>query len=291
MRSWSWAVVTLLALVSVACGDDDDSSPSGGAGSSVGGAADTGGSPSRGGSVSSTDVEFTDLPGKIRFINYVSDGTTGVDLDLYWGISIGRGEKFGTIAYGEITEFMTPRRADEALLKADEARFFLVPKGDMSSNPASFLVQDDPTFAEDTVLTIAMAAGDTRIGTTPNVSEQVFYEAKLSTPPAGMAHVYGWSSAFEKIDDGDFVVVGADDLCGPDDGDPGDSNLGNAALIPAGSTGLALFDANTEPPCATGTPPVTGSIEAGHSYVLLGRADTHELDARRAVLLEVGSEN
>jgi hypothetical protein len=40
-----------------------------------------------------------------------------------------------------------------------------------------------------------------------------------------------------------------------------------------------------------GLPPVTEAIEAGHSYVLLGEAETDELDARRAVLLELGTEN
>jgi len=236
-------------------------------------------------------VVFTDLPGKIRFINFVSDGTTGVNLDLYWGISIARSERVATVEYGEITEYLTPRHADSPVLKADEARFFLVPEGDVSGSPTSFLVQDDPQFTADTVLTIAMAGSKNLSGNALAVGVQTFDEAELSTPPPGMAHVFGWSSAFQQIDGGNFVLVGADGLCNPDRGDSGGANLGTPALIPEGSTGLSLFDANTDPPCDTGTMPVTESVEAGHSYVLLGQAETHDLDARRAVLLELGTEN
>jgi hypothetical protein len=161
MRHLPIAVLTSLALfVFAACEEDDDpaSDGSGGVTSGVGGdasageAGDAGLAPSTGGRTGS-GVEFTDLPGKIRFINYVSDGTAGVNLDLYWGTSIARSEKAGTIAYGEITEFMTPRRANETILDPDEARYFLVPEGDVSGTPTSFLVQDDQPFTEETVST------------------------------------------------------------------------------------------------------------------------------------------
>jgi hypothetical protein len=244
----------------------------------------------RGGSIGTGEVEFTDLPGKIRFINFVSDGTAGVNLDLYWGTTLRRSELVGTIVYGEITEFMTPRRADETVLDADEARFFMVLEGDVSGNPSSFLVQDDATFAEGTVLTIGLSAVDSLSGSFA-IGVGTFYEAELSTPPAGMAHVFGWSHAFDQIADGDFVLVGADGLCNPDRGDSGGVNLGAPALIPEGLIGLSLFDANTEPPCDSGVPPVVETVEAGHSYVLLGEAETYDIDARRAVLLELGTEN
>lgn len=292
------AVVTSLSLFIAACdggddesGSDDDDSRGGTAGTG-GGAGKGGAGAGRGGSGGSGQVELTDLPGKIRFINFVSDGATGVNLDLYWGSTIARSERMATIAYGEITEFLTPRRlADDTVLDPDEARFFMVPEGDVSGSPTSFLVQDDHAFTADTVLTVALAASDNVLSDTLAVGMQIIDEAELSTPPSDMAHVFGWSSAFDQIEDGDFVLVGAEDLCNPDQGEPGGANLGVPALIPEGATGLSLFDANTDPPCDTGATPVTDSVEAGHSYVLLGEAERYDLDARRTVFLELGTEN
>ena len=284
MRHLPIAIMTSLALVLAACGDD--SSPEG-----IGPAGDAGTDTRRDGSVGSSQIEFTDLPGKIRFINFVSDGTRGVNVDLYWGISLARSERVGTVEYGEVTEYITPRHSDELVLKADEARYFLVTEGDVSGTAASFLYQDDQTFITDTVLTVALSAAKNASGNTVNVSAQTFYEAELSIPPAGMAHVFGWSLAFGRIDKGNFVFVGAAGLCSPDRGQAGGANLGAPALIPDGTTGLSLFDANTVPPCKTSAAPVTQSVEAGRSYVLLGEAETYELDARRTVLLEVGTAN
>jgi hypothetical protein len=297
MRDLAIAVVTSLALTLAACtGDDDDASTDGLGGdassagdTSTGGTSGSGGSGS-GGSTGTGQVEFEDLPGKIRFINFVSDGVAGMNLDLYWGVSIQQSELVGTVAYGEITEFMTPRRQIDSILDADEARFFMVPEGDVSGNPSTFLVQQDPNFAEDVVLTIGLSVADSPAEALA-VSVGVFYEAELSTPPAGMAHVFAWSRAFDQIADGDFVLVGADGVCNPERGDSGGVNLGAPALIPEGATGLSLFDANTEPPCDSGLPPVAATVAAGHSYVLLGEAETYEIDARRAVLLELGTQN
>lgn len=294
MRHLPYVVVTSLALLVTACGDDDDSpgGTAGAGGSESSGGDGSGDAPSgagrggRGGA--SSGVEFTDLPGKIRFINLVSDGASGQALDLYWGTSITRSEKAATIAYGEVTEFLTPRRLEDPILAPDEARLFMVLKDDVSSTPASFLVQEDPKFTDSTVLTVALAAADS-ISDGLVVSRTTFQEHELSTPPAGMAHVYGWDRPFSQITDGKFVLVGADGLCDPDNGEDGGSNIGFPSLMPDGTTGLALFDANTE--CATGTPPLEDAVEAGHSYVLLGEAETYELDARKAVLLEVGTEN
>lgn len=299
MRHLSVAVLTSLVLLASGCSDDDGSTDGAGGDSSSAGETSSGGTSGRGGtssgagrggSIGTGEVELEELPGKIRFVNFVSDGTAGVNLDLYWGISIRQSELVKTLEYGEITEFMTPRRVVQSNLDADEARFFLVPEGDVSGTPASFLVQQDPSFAEDTVLTVGLSAVD-GLSDSLTVSVGIFYEAELSTPPAGMAHVFGWSNAFDQITDGDFVLVGADGLCNPDRGESGGVNLGAPALIPAGATGVSLFDANTEPPCDSGLPPVTEAIEDGHSYVLLGEAETYEIDARRVVLLELGTEN
>lgn len=284
-------LITSLAFLLAACsgGDDDDSA--GGTGGDAGAGGDTSAGGGGTGGVGSGQVEFADLPGKIRFVNFVSDGTAGVDLDLYWGTSIARSERVGVVEYGEITEYFTPRRLSDSILDPDEARYFMVPSGDLSGTPASFLVQDDPSFAADTVLTVALAATDNALVDGLAVAVQTLQEAELSTPPAGMAHVFGWSTPFEQIENGDFVLVGADGLCNPERGDPGGANLGAPALIPERSAGLALFDANTDPPCATGSTPVAESVEAGHSYVLLGEAETYDFDARNTVLLELGTEN
>lgn len=285
------AVVTSLSLFVAACGGGDDTSA--GDDGSRGGTAGTGGSSGTGGgSGGANSVELADLPGKIRFINFVSDGTAGVNLDLYWGSDITRGERVATVEYGEITEFLTPRRlVDDVVLDPDEARFFMVPEGDLSASPTTFLVLDEEVFSAETVLTVALAASDNLGADTLAVSMQVIDEAALSTPPGDMAHVFGWSSAFANIEDGKFVLVGAEDLCDPDFGEPGGANLGAPALIPDGTSDLSLFDANTDPPCDRGATPVTDSVEAGHSYVLLGEAETYELDARRSVLLELGTQN
>lgn len=285
------AVVTSLSLVVSACSGGGDSGGSDDSGSS-GGTAGTGGSSGTGGTGGGGSVELADLPGKIRFINFVSDGTTGVNLDLYWGTNITRGERVATVEYGEITEFLTPRRVvDDVVLDPDEARFFLVLEGDVSATPTSFLVLDEQVFTAETVLTVALAASDNPSADTLAVSMQIFDEAELSTPPADMAHVFGWSRAFDRIEDGDFVLVGAEGLCDPDLGDSGGANLGAPALIPDRTSDLSLFDANTDPPCDTGATPVSDSVEAGHSYVLLGEAETYELAARRTVLLELGTQD
>lgn len=300
MRHLPLALLASFALLLASCtGDDDDTAPGGSSGSGAmagengsdegGASSSTGGTGGRGG-LPAGGGEFTDLPGKLRFINFVSDGTDGVNLDLYWGTTLSRSELAGTVEYGEITEFFTPRHLVSPVLEADEARFFLVPEGDVSGSPSSFLVLDSHHFQADTVLTVAMAARS-GVGTTNPyvVSAQTFYESELSTPPAGMAHVFGWASAFDQIEDGDFVLVGADGLCDPELGDSGGANLGAPALVPESAAGLTLFDANTE--CASGATPVTEGVVAGHSYVLLGQADTYDVDARRSVLLEIGTEN
>jgi len=303
MRFLPIALVASLALTFAGCSDDDGSPDGAGGDAGEATSSDAGAGPSKGGSgaagdttgptggtIGTGDAEFTDLPGKIRFINFVSDGMAGINLDLYWGMTLRTSELVGTVEYGEITDYFTPRHPEDSILDPDEARFFMVPEGDVSGMPTSFVIQDEISFTADTVLTIGLAATDS-FGGNLAVSQRIIYEHELSTPPAGVAHVYEWSNAFAQIEDASFVVVAADGLCYPDLGDPGDANLGAPALIPEGTTGVSLVDANTEPPCATGTPPVTESIEVGHSYVLLGEAETYDAAARRAVFLELTTTN
>lgn len=306
MRLLPISLVSALSLLLAACSGAGSSTNTGTGGTantaggatgdaghnadSTSGAGTVAGAVNAGGKSSSDELVFSDLPGKVRFINYVSDGKAGVNLDLYWGSTIARSEKVGTVHYGEITKFMAPRYAEQPMLDADQARFFLVPEGEHPTDPTLFKVRDERTFDADTVLTVALASSDNDPTFGVTVSEQIFYEQHLSAPPAGMAQVFEWSAAFAQIPEHNFVVVGADDLCDPDLAESDDAtNLGLGVLIPGGTKGLALFDANTVPACASGASKISGTVEAGHSYVLLGEAETFEASARHSVLLEVGT--
>lgn len=235
-----------------------------------------------------SDVEFEDLEGRIRFANFVSDGEEGVNLDLYWGGSLSQSEFVQTIEYGEVTEFFTPRRPVGTLLSElldpDEARYFLVLEGDTTSLASEFLVLTDESFAAETTLTVAMALGDNSLSAGLVVSSTTILEHVLPVPPDDESYVYGWSGAYNQIPEGDFVLVAADGVCDPMTvGATG--NVGQAFVLSPDATGIFLTDANSE--CATGSTPVTEELEAGHSYILMGKADTFEVDAREAVLLEL----
>jgi hypothetical protein len=157
-----------------------------------------------------------------------------------------------------------------------------------SSDAFDILADGEQHFMEDTQLTVALAAVTPTGATELFVAWTTFFESEIGTPPSGSAHVYGWDDAWSPIEDYSFALVGTADLCAPEDGEGDFGNLGVPAVIPAGTSGLTLFDANTE--CATGAPPADGEVEAGHSYVLLGEALTYDLDARSVILLEVGAD-
>ena len=231
------------------------------------------------------DPTFTALPGRIRFANFVSDGTGGVDLDIYWGQDPEIGQLMGTVPYGTVTEFMSPMRQDPSMLDADEASWSVVPAG--GTTREEMIGSGDEPFTAETTLTIAMS-GVEPLPSQPalNLSKQVFYEHELSVPPAGFAHVYAWDSPWAAYIEGGFGVVGSAATCYFDDGVGTGGNVGTPALVPAGTSGLELVDANTE--CATGSGPVTGSVEAGRSYVLIGLAPTTDPAERTAVLLPLG---
>ncbi|MBL9023487.1 MAG: hypothetical protein JNL21_14925 [Myxococcales bacterium] len=268
-------VVLLSGMGLFACGDDSTTGGSGGGG--------TGGLGSGGGG----DVPFSDLPGRIRFVNFVSDGTKGVDLDLYWGNTQAESELVGTVAYGEITEYLTPRRpggSAAALLDPDETVYFMVRKGDMAATPSAFLVRQEETFDASTTLTIGLASKENVFGDDLVVESTPILEHVLPVPGAADAHVYAWDGPFQRIAGGDFVEVAAEGICGPELVSA-TGNIGEAAVLAPTATGLFLADANTT--CATGSAPAAGGLAAGKSYVLLGKADTFEVSARQAVLLEL----
>lgn len=282
-----------LALIS--CGGDGATDDLGGMGGSSGG--DSGGNTGSGGQAtggatgtgggSGSDAEFFDLTGRIRFANFISDGEEGLAVDVYWGSSFGQSEFMGTVAYAEVTDFVVPRFTENTVLDEDETNYFVLPAG--STETSEVLAAADEAFASDTQLTVALSAAEP-IASLPglHVSSTTFFEHEISTPPAGMAHVYGWDNPWDPIEGFSFALVGADDLCDPEFGEVTGGNLGTPAIIPEGATGVTLFDANTE--CASGGPEPEGSIEAGHSYVLLGEAETYDLGERTVVLLEVGAD-
>jgi len=282
-------------------GSDESGGSSGLAGADSGGAASGGsasGGASSGGSAGeaatggaatggTTNGDFVDLPGLVRFANFISDGEAGIDVDVYFGSPIADREFFATVAYGTVSEFTVPRRAESIPSDIYQTNYFVMPAGatDFGDN----LAFGDEPFEEGTQLTVALAATDLLVPV-PGISivSQTFEEHELSVPPTGFSHVYAWFNAWAPIDDFSFARVGADDLCEPEDGVVTGGNLSTPALIPEGATGVTLFDANTE--CASGVTPPSGDIEPGRSYVLMGEAETYELDQRSIVLLEVGAE-
>lgn len=274
-----------------ACDDETEDGGDGGAGGDdglAGSGSGFGNRPGLGGDGDEGRDTFVDLPGNIRFANFVSDGTAGVDLDLYWGATLESAEFAGRVDYGEVTEYLAPRQSQrllaEALLDEDEARYFLVPADDHISLPSKFLVNTDEHFDEATRETVVMSGGEALITDDLVVTSSVVLEHRMETAPLATAHVYVSSGAFDLIPDGDFVQVAAAGVCGPDT-QPSLGNTGQAFELPGGSTDLFLTDANTD--CATGSSVAEGSVDARSSYLLIGKADTYDLAAREAVLVEL----
>lgn len=289
-RSLALAFVFLGASFAAGCDDEPEDGGAGGEGGADGAAGDSGfgNRPGMGTGGGESEDEFVDLTGAIRFANFVSDGTEGVDLDLYWGATLESGEFVETVEYGEVTDYLIPRQSQrllaQALLDEDEARYFLVVAGDRISLPSKFLVNTDEAFEETTRETVVMSAGETFVSDNLVVSTSVVLEHRLVNAPLTSAYVYVSSGAFNHIPDGDFVQVAAEGVCGPPT-EPAIGNTGQAFVLDAGSTGLFLTDANTD--CATGSAVADGTARARSSYLLIGKADTYDLAAREAVLVEL----
>ena len=231
------------------------------------------------------DSTFTALPGKVRFANFVSDGTAGVDIDVYWGSSPEDGQLLGTIAFGTVSEFTTPMHQDIGFTDDDEASWSFVRVG--GTTREDMIGGGDESFTADSVLTVGMSAVEP-LPSQPglNLSTQIFYEHELSVPPAGFAHVYSWDGPWQATIDGAFGVLGSATTCFFDSGEATGGNVGVPNLVPAGTSGLAVVDANTE--CATGAAPAAEAVEAGRSYVAIGVAPTTDPAARTTVLLPLG---
>ena len=209
----------------------------------------------------------------------------GVDIDVYWGASPEDGQLMGTVAFGTVSEFTTPMHTDFGFADADEASWSFVRQG--GTTREDMIGGGDESFTADSVLTVGMAAAKP-LPSQPglNLSTQIFYEHELSVPPAGFAHVYSWDGPWQATIEGAFGVLGSSATCFFDSGEATGGNIGEPNLVPAGTTGLAIVDANTE--CATGAAPAAEAVEAGRSYVAIGVAPTADPAARTTVLLPLG---
>ncbi|MEQ1699071.1 MAG: hypothetical protein ABMA25_03125 [Ilumatobacteraceae bacterium] len=231
------------------------------------------------------DATFTALPGKVRFANFVSDGTAGVDIDVYWGSSPEDGQLLGTIGFGTVSEFTTPMHTDFGFADDDEASWSFVRTG--GTTREDMIGGGDESFTADSVFTVGISAAKP-LPSQPglNLSTQIFYENELSVPPAGFAHVYAWDGPWQATIEGAVGVLGSSATCFFDRGEATGGNVGEPNLVPAGTTGLAIVDANTV--CATGATPSADVVEAGRSYVAIGVAPTTDPAARTTVLLPIG---
>ncbi len=117
MRSRVCACVLLGCSLLVACGGGGNSSAKSASGSTI---ASAGSTPT----VAKIDKTIAtllevgsgqrgkkeDAPGKVRFANYLSANGKSQDIDVWWG-QPNEGEKAATLKSGEVSAYVTPRRA------------------------------------------------------------------------------------------------------------------------------------------------------------------------------------
>ncbi len=223
-------------------------------------------------------------PGRIRFANFVSDGTAGVNVDIHWGDwgEPDESEFVITVPYGEITDFMTPRRPANADRRETAAYFLIVPEGRSTTEPIAGGGRWAASSRAGASQLVALAGGDD-FDSAEGLSAILLLESDAPRPPSDKAHVYRWTVPFAAITEGDQVSVAAEETCDPDTLLGG--ALGPASIFEPGTMGLFLADADTD--CSSGSSPAEGSVEGGKAYLLLAKADSHDLDARESVLLEV----
>jgi hypothetical protein len=229
---------------------------------------------------------FVDLPGTIRFGNFLSDGTAGVDIDLYWGFPPATGEFVVTIPYGTVSDFVSPRRVENAFGDANEATYWFLPAGSDPTTVEQPTWQSREFFDPGSRITTLIAAD---APAKPDVSMMftAVSEHEIAAAPSDAAHVYSWDRPWDSLPDKPFAVVGYEGECSPEQGEGAGGNVGTPARVPPGSAGVTLFDANSE--CASGAAPAEESVEAGRSYVLIGLAPSVDPAARTTMLLEVGA--
>jgi len=281
------------ALVLAACG--------GGGGSDSSGSSDGGGG-------AKTTTTFPD-PGKItvpgfepekaafksvdgskaRFINVLEKDGKGVDMDVYWGTNADTGKKAATVAYGEVSDWMTFMVEKSPFTKpADGSQEVVVsfyPKGE-TKQP---IIQQSETIDGDMRLTYTMGTGD-GVGLSPDQypgSLGVGFDHEAGDPPAGKAWVAINTSGVGGIEDGDFMILstadGCDDLTGTDI-EGGTANSGQAFLVDPGPSSFTASDANTE--CATRTAPVDIDLKDGDQYVIYAYGTS--MDDRKLMAVKVG---
>lgn len=114
-RAWSFAVVA--AVLVAGCGGDDDDEAAVDPDDAIVGLDEAfdGDEPSVEDVLSALDEaaedalgDLEDAPGSVRFVNLLHSGGAGIDVDVWWGIP-GEGERAGSLAHGEASEYLTPR--------------------------------------------------------------------------------------------------------------------------------------------------------------------------------------
>lgn len=289
-RRTAIALTVGLALTLAACG--------GGGGSDSSSSSDGGGKTTTSmdlGDASIPDfkpekAEFKEVDGsKARFINVLEKDGTGVDIDVYWGINAETGKKAATVAYGEVTDWMTFEVAsDPYSTPSDGSQDVVVtfyPKGE-TEQP---IIQQSETIDGDMLLTYTMGTGD-GVGLGPDQypgSLGVGFDHEAGEPPAGKAWVALNTSGVGGIDGGDFMVLstadGCDDLTGTDI-EGGTANSGQAFLVDPGQQSFTASDANTE--CAQRTEPLDLDLKDGDRYVIYAYGTSK--DDRKLMAVEVG---
>ena len=235
-------------------------------------------------------AEFKEVDGsKARFINVLEKDGAGVDIDVYWGINAETGKKAATVAYGEVTDWMTFEVASDPYATPSDGSEDVVvtfyPKGE-TEQP---IIQQSETIDGDMLLTYTMGTGD-GVGLGPDQypgSLGVGFDHEAGEPPAGKAWVALNTSGVGGIDGGDFMVLstadGCDDLTGTDI-EGGTANSGQAFVVDPGQQSFTASDANTE--CAQRTEPLDLDLKDGDRYVIYAYGTSK--DDRKLMAVEVG---
>ena len=284
------ALTMACALVFTACGGggSDDAASSDGGGKDA-----TTTSPDLG-SILGGDPEpheFAEVDGsKARFINLLAADGEGIDMDVYWGMDAQTGKKAATVAYGEVSDWMTIEVDQDPLFTpadgAQEVSVAFYPKGETERDQQ--IMQKSENLEGDVRFTYAM--GSTQpFGSDPGIpaSLSVGYDHEAGDPPAGKGWVALNSIGIGGIEGGDFMVLstadGCDDLTGTDI-EGGTANSGQAYLVDVGEASFTASDANTE--CAERTDPVDIDVAEGDQYVIYAYGTS--LDDRQLLAVPVG---
>ena len=283
-RRTAIALTVGLALTLAACG--------GGGGSDSSSSSDGGGKTTTSvdlGDASIPDfkpekAEFKEVDGsKARFINVLEKDGEGVDIDVYWGNNAETGKKAATVAYGEVTDWMTFQVATDPYATPSDGSQDVVVTFYAKGETEQPIIQQSETIDGDMLLTYTMGTGD-GVGLGPDQypgSLGVGFDHEAGEPPAGKAWVALNTSGVGGIDGGDFMTLSDETGCQmmSIQGDIDTANNGEAYLLDPGSKTFTASDANTD--CSVKTDPVTLDLQAGEGgeATVLRRAEEAQWNA------------